>query len=484
MPWTLRLGLALAGVALAIGCGTTQTALPSIAADAPLRYSTYCDTPGHVRGESWALALIGHPSHREEVYRQAAQGLYPASEVWLHLESVCHDAGGWTAEDHAGPRCALLPPELGCEFNWNPVRSLMPGAGQGRERLLAVFKEGYDARWEQVKRGYHARAELTRAGMLMAGVALGRTPAAAEGQAAATEEQAAAAERRALGAEARAGAAEAGSEGTSPPGLVSAETLGLSRALGAEEASALETRLLELEAESPGTRESFSAEELRNGRLAPRARPSEVTEESALWREFEAYRQRRFHEVRARWGSSSKGTLSVKPPLRWESYQQFREHFQRCHQFESKVGGVLVHDMELPPGSRRVLRDSRQPLLARNVGTKKPGQTGLRYPDYLAVDEATLEEDSVPRVESVSVKRRNFLNKNAQEVERQVRVDTQEALNQYGGNLEVRRPGHPLYGRTVQVFKVHLVYEADIVGDWKGLIQRICREAKVEVYFE
>jgi hypothetical protein len=480
----LCLTLALTYAALAAGCGTAQSALPFVPADAPLRYSTYFNSRGQLRGEEWALTLMGHATHREQVFLQAQQGLFPASEAWLSLEAVCRGAGALLAQEHASHGCTVLPAEAGCEFNWNPVRALIPGEGPGREHLLDTYQEGYDARWAQLQPGFHARAEAARATMLMGGTTLGRTPAAAESKAAAAESRAAAAEGRALSAEARALAAEGEAAGARATRLVSAESLGLRRALSTEEASALETRLLELEAESAGKRQAFSAEELRSGRLAPRPRPSELSaEDSPRWDEFEAYRQRRFHEVRSQ-GRGGKVTPSVKPPLRWEDYRQLRNHFQSCLDFESKVGGILLRELEQPAGSRRVLRDSQQPLLARHVGTTKLGQDGVRYPDYLAVDEATLKQGSVPHVESVSVKKRNFSRLNAKEVAQRVETDILEAKTQYGGRLGVRRPGHPLYGRTVQVSKVHLVYADDGIGGWRSFIQEACKEAGVEVHFE
>lgn len=364
------------------------------------------------------------------------------------------------------------------------MRALIPGEGPGRQRLLDTYKGGYDARWSQLQPGFHAKAEATRAATLMLGATVGRTPAAAESKAAATESRAASAESRALGAETRALAAESEAAGVRATRLVSAESLGLRRALSTEEASALETRLLELEAESVGKREAFSAEQLRSGRLAPRPKPAELSAEDSLrWDEFEAYRQRRFHEVRSQW-RGSQGSLSVKPPLRWEDYRQFRNHFQSCIEFESKVGGILLREMEQPTGSRRVLRGSQQPLLARHVGTTKLGQDGVRYPDFLAVDEATLKQGGVPRVESVSVKKRDFSRLNKKEVEQRVETDIDEAKTQYGGRLEVRHPGHPLYGRTVQVSKLHLVYSDDSIGGWRRFIQRLCEESGVEVHFE
>lgn len=480
----LGLTLALSCATLAAGCGTAQSALPFVPADAPLRYSTYFNSRGQLRGEEWALALMGHAAHREQVFLQAEQGLFPASEAWLSLEGVCRGAGALLAQEHTRLACTALPSEVGCEFNWNPVRTLLPGEGPGRQRLLDTYKEGYDARWAQLQPGFHAKAEATRAATLMLGATVGRTPAAAESKAAATESRAAAADSRALGAEARALAAEGEAAGATATRLVSAESLGLRRALSTEEASALETRLLDLEAESIGKREAFSAAELRSGRLAPRPRPSELSAEDSLrWDEFEAYRQRRFHEVRSQW-RGSQGSLSVKPPLRWEDYRQFRNHFQSCIEFESKVGGILLRELEQPAASRRVLRDSQQPLLSRHVGTTKLGQDGVRYPDFLAVDEATLKQGNAPRVESVSVKKRDFSRLNKKEVEHKVRTDIEEAKTQYGGALEVRRPGHPLYGRTVQVSKVHLVYADVGVGEWRSLIQETCRRVGVEVHFE
>jgi hypothetical protein len=434
---------------------------------------------------------MGHATHREQVFLQAQQGLFPASEAWLTLEAVCRGAGALLAQEHASAGCTVLPGEFGCEFNWNPVRALIPGEGPGRQRLLDTYKEGYDPRWAQLQPGFHAQAEATRAATLIVGTTLGRTPAAAESKAAAAESRAAAAksraataEGRALSAEARALVAEGEAAGARATRLVSAESLGLQRALSAEEASALETRLLELEAQAAGKRQAFSAEELRSGRLTPRPRPSELSVEDSLrWGEFEAYRQRRFQEVHSQW-RGGKGTLSVKPPLRWEDYRQFRNHFQSCIEFESKVGGILLRELEQPAGSRRVLRDSQQPLLARHVGTKKSGLEGVRYPDYLAVDEATLTEGSVPRVESVSVKKRNFSGMSAKEVRQQATADALEATDKYGGLLEVRRPGHPLFGRTIQVSKVHLVYDLRGIGTWRDLLQETCRQEGVKVHFE
>jgi hypothetical protein len=199
----LCLTLALASAVLAAGCGTAQSALPFVPADAPLRYSTYFSPRGELRGEAWSLALMVHATHREQVFLEAQQGLFPASEAWLSLEAVCRGAGALTT----------------------------------------------------------------------------------------TESRAATAEGKALSAEARAVAAEAEAASATTSRLLSAESLRLSYALSIEEASALEARLLEWEAESSGTREAFSRQELVSGRLNPKRRPSELSAEDSLrWDEFEAYR--------------------------------------------------------------------------------------------------------------------------------------------------------------------------------------------------
>ena len=90
----------------------------------------------------------------------------------------------------------------------------------------------------------------------------------------------------------------------------------------------------------------------------------------------------------------------------------------------------------------------------------------------------------MPRVETISVKKRTFSKMDEAEVATQVRADILEATTKHGGRLEVRRPGHPLYGHTVPVSKVHLIYDASIVGRWQELIRRIGKEAGVGVHFE
>ena len=49
------------------------------------------------------------------------------------------------------------------------------------------------------------------------------------------------------------------------------------------------------------------------------------------------------------------------------------------------------------------------------------------------------------------------------EVQAAVQADVEEALSKYGRRLEIRRPDHPLFGRTIEVRKVHLVYEAKLI---------------------
>ena len=44
--------------------------------------------------------------------------------------------------------------------------------------------------------------------------------------------------------------------------------------------------------------------------------------------------------------------------------------------------------------------------------------------------------------------------------------DINEALTKYGGEVEIRKPGHPLYGKIAKVSEVSLVYDANFVPPW------------------
>lgn len=119
------------------------------------------------------------------------------------------------------------------------------------------------------------------------------------------------------------------------------------------------------------------------------------------------------------------------------------------------------------------------------MGLKREGRTSVVYVDHLAVDEATLKS-SAPRVETISTKQRDFKRMSEDEAKNQVAADAREALTKYGGAVEVRRRGHPLFGRRVPVSRVHLVYDGKLVPELSPVrtaMLEAAEEAGVEVHF-
>jgi hypothetical protein len=109
----------------------------------------------------------------------------------------------------------------------------------------------------------------------------------------------------------------------------------------------------------------------------------------------------------------------------------------------------------------------------------------LTYVDQIAVDEASLRPGSLPIIHSFSNKQRNFSAMSARALQDCVVADVREALTKYGGMVEIRRPGHPLFGRKVTIIKVHLIYDGRLVLQRRTrvAIQQLARNSNVEVHF-
>jgi hypothetical protein len=57
-------------------------------------------------------------------------------------------------------------------------------------------------------------------------------------------------------------------------------------------------------------------------------------------------------------------------------------------------------------------------------------------------------------------------------------------LAKYGGEVQIRRPGHPLFGRTATVSRVHLVYDAEgLTPSIKETLETASRRFKIELHF-
>ncbi|KFA91103.1 hypothetical protein [Archangium violaceum] len=163
-----------------------------------------------------------------------------------------------------------------------------------------------------------------------------------------------------------------------------------------------------------------------------------------------------------------------------------RADFRRGMKFQRSVGQMLRRELELSEHVRRVLRGMRKPRMDENVGLTHPGNTALTYADQFAVDEATLASGAKVRVETFSNKSRNFKGWSEDDIFKQVQADANEALVKYGGIVQVRRPGHPIFGQDVTVSRVHLVYDSEtLTPSLKQELPRALgkKNTKVEIHF-
>ena len=131
---------------------------------------------------------------------------------------------------------------------------------------------------------------------------------------------------------------------------------------------------------------------------------------------------------------------------------------------------------------RRLLRGMKKPRLDENVYLKRPGSTALTSADQLSVDEATLGSGARVRLETFSNKSRDFTGWSEDDIFKQVVADANEAWVKYGGVVQVRRPGHPLFGQDVPVSRVHLVYDAEtLTPRLKQEIPKVLVKKKINV---
>jgi hypothetical protein len=222
------------------------------------------------------------------------------------------------------------------------------------------------------------------------------------------------------------------------------EAVGLTR-------DVVEARLALVESEATGPRLP------RDVAVLERQRPSLDTpppgaEGNARWGEYVAYYEKRLRELEQGMG--------VEGPLRWASYERMWGWFTRGLAFERFMVNLLREDANLPRAQRRFLGDFDRPLVETNVGVKKQG-TGLRYADVLVIEEG--EFGGRPRrVETFSIKSRDFSGLEREAVKAQMMEDAREALRKYGKTLDIRRDSLQRFlreGRDVDVQRVRLVYE-------------------------
>lgn len=470
----LLLGLVLTCVG---GAGCSEADAPAVAPPVPpppFAYSLYIENKTPTPGAD--LVLVQRPEHLERVYADRKENS-EAKQLFGWLESQFEGTGVRFANMTA-LACALDLP-IRCTPDWEFIDSVLGHSdGPGARHLRQVLADSFSAQARQ--RGVEntvvlsiAQAVLTR-GMLKSAVGKATVAAAARATAGSMPRGGV----RGVTAEAKPLPA-AGEEAASAGAERLVTVTGRLRA--PRDLSAIQARLVEAEALETGARQTAVLKDLAKLRPLPESPPAGVTAGEALWRDYVTYWERRFSEL----SGPDARTAGIRPPLTWENYRLFRTRFARAMKFQSDVSAMLQGEVELPQGKRQLLQEMASPQMSENVGLAREGSDARTYVDQLVVDEATLQNAS-PRVETFSTKQRDFTQMSDQSVRAQVEADAREALRKYGGTVEIRRQGHPLFERRVPVSRVHLVYDSGMVPDLQNLSREMVTAAKkwgVDLHF-
>lgn len=444
--------LVLALAAPGTGCTEDEPYVRALSPidEPPFDYDLYCDARGQLVGEDSAVLLVRRPSHLERVYSDAQHGEARARALFREVEDTFISSGLYIADEVTSPRCLALPLP-GCKPDWSFLDKLLPSNGPGAQRLREVLGTAFAQRARQ--RGMRNALITSSLGALLAiTVVKGQLKGAA---------------------------AEGNAEGRGMLAAAESRTL----VATTTEAEVLEVRLAEAEAASTEARLPAEPAQLVRFRPSLQSPPQGVTARDTLWSDYVAYWERRYAEVTGQ-GPPIAGQHAPKPPLTWEGYRVMHGNFRRGLEFQRTVSQMLRKELELPEMVRRLLRGMRKPLLADNVGITHPGSTSLTYADQFAVDEATLGPGSKVRLETFSNKSRDFKGWSMDNIISQARTDAYEARVKYGGTVQVRRPGHPLFGQDVPVSRVHLVYDAKTIPpQLKTRLAKVVATQGVEVHF-
>jgi hypothetical protein len=398
----------------------------------PFDYTLYCDESGTLVGRSSAVLLVYRAEHLERVYADSLAGNSRAQALFAQLETTLRATGQELARKSLGIACGSLP---ACVAQWHKLDEFMPSSGEGGLRLRQVMAASFshEAKLQHVRNTTIA-AVLD---VLLVGSVLRR------GAAGATEAETVTADARTAAAEAAA-PVEAGRLALA----------GLEARIAAEELPALEARLAEAEALETAARHPRSLQELARYRPASSQPPPGIEAEHPRWTSYVAYWHRRYEELAGTRPLPS-GVSEAKPPLTWNSYSGLLTTFQRSLEFQRAVTRWL----QQAEGSRQCIPGMKQPLVTDNTGLQLEGRANPVYVDQLAVDQETLGPGLRPSVHSFSNKQHSFSGKSPDHAREQLRADNREATTKYGGVVEVRRRGHPLFGQKVRVSQVHIVYD-------------------------
>jgi hypothetical protein len=413
-------------------------------------HGLYSDARGTLVGEDSATLLVRRPSHLERVYADAQHGEARAREVFRQLDETFGLIGQQAADEATSVRCLALPLH-GCVTDWTFVDRFMSSRGPGAQHLRLTLARSFEQRAQ--RRGLEKSIIVSSLNVLLAGataMAVMREGAAAEGEAAGSGLQ-------------------AGTE--SQLAMVSTD------------AEALAARLLEEEALATGPRHPAALSKLARFRPALGSPPEGTASGDTMWGDYVAYWEQRYAELAGK-SPTPAGAPKPRPPLAWEAYRQFQKIVQRGSRFQRSVSEAMRQELTLPEAQRHLVPNMKKPHLAENVGVARTGSPQVLYPDQLVVDEATLKAGTRPRVEAFSNKSRDFNNMSEKQISAQASTDVEEALSKYGGIVQIRRPGHPLFGQEVTVSKVHLVYDAELASEKaRAVIRRELSNKDIGLHF-
>ncbi|MFY0571201.1 hypothetical protein ACN28E_46240 [Archangium lansingense] len=233
----------------------------------------------------------------------------------------------------------------------------------------------------------------------------------------------------------------------------------------------VEARLALVELEATGPRLPRDVAVLEKHRPSPDA-PLPGAEGNPRWGEYVTYYEGRLREI--------KQGKAAEAPLHWAPYERMRGWFARGLAFERLMVELLEADAKLPRAQRRFLGAFIQPQVLRCVGVMKP-ESGLRYADVLVIEEGGFSREP-PRVETFSFKSRDLSGLKYDALKAQMVEDASEALQKYGGTLDIRRDSLQSLlprGSEVPVQRVRLVYEGgDLLPRKAADLQKAVSETK------
>jgi hypothetical protein len=207
--------------------------------------------------------------------------------------------------------------------------------------------------------------------------------------------------------------------------------------------------------------------------------PPGVSPDEPYWQRYVAYWERRYQEML---DDSREGRPLPKPPVYYEFYGPLRLLFHNASVYEQGRAEALRQQTLLPAKERVYLTSMEHPRLEIHLGVRPRGAKKTFFVDQLGWD---LSGGLNPLVEVFSNKQRDFYRKTRNEATAQGEKDAREAVRKYGETIEVRRRGHPFFGRMLNVSKVHLLYDKRMVPDlFQESIRRAAENLGVEVHFE